>query len=110
MADKPSEMFMRILVCSSTYGGINCQCGKQYLCGNEDLNPYPDEIAEFEKLAEKEPENYIIWYDAIGMAEINGQTFVEGCACNGRLADYEKFIDSHEYIILEYYRQNQKNK
>lgn len=95
----PTDNFYRAFV---TGGGpvVECDfCGREYF---STTNLDDEDLADFEKLQEKNPSKYIAEpYDAIDYCELGGRKYVCDCPCNAG-DGYEKFIWSMRDRIIDY--------
>jgi hypothetical protein len=102
-------MFIR-----SAHGGggssVHCNCGRDHyapsnLQDSDEPEDYQSMVDSCEAEQEANPDGVVIDYesDFIHYSEIDGNTFVDGCPCNG-LRRYEDFIWNNRNVIREYYR------
>jgi hypothetical protein len=105
--NKPSEMFVEALKGGGS-SSIYCACGRMHyapsnLYDSDDEDDYTNMLNDALAEQKKDPDGVVINYedDFIYCKDIDGNTFVVDCPCNG-LRKYEDFIWNNRDSIRDY--------
>jgi len=99
----PTELFERLVIDAGTPRGTCGFCGREHIASDGHLDE--GELEGFRKKSAISPQRYREHAcHSVGIGELNGITWVEGCECNSAWK-YENFIWSHRRLIIEYLKE-----
>ena len=102
---KCSDDFYVNFAHSGTRASVTCICGRTHFTDDFPLDEPEDEQEKerLEKLAEEQPDAYILHEANVSFFDSNDQTIVFDCACNyaGKM---ENLIVEHRRSIINYFK------
>lgn len=102
-----STLFMDAFDSHSGSCRSSCECGRVHFDAAQQYDWEDGELEGLLKMAEQQPDRYIVHECGIGSYIVAGRHFVYGCQCQGGAA-YEQFIIRHAHAIADYLNKRAK--